>query len=191
VLDIYECSNVDGTSVNVYPADDGTGTCQGLNQVWQVNNNNGTITNPYTGLCLDVYDFTGPNVDVWACNGGDNQAFILNSDGTIRSNQPGKDVCLAASIPNATSCANVWGRPLFDGSWAMTFINNAADALNVTCDASCFAAMNLTTPSLVVRDLWLHANLTTLHGGPSSFSFSYSVPGDGGSQMYRLFPTSP
>jgi hypothetical protein len=68
VLDGYECSVLDGSAVYVYPNDNGTGTCGGRNQQWSLNGD-GTIVNAFSSKCLDVYDFAGPAVDTWSCNG--------------------------------------------------------------------------------------------------------------------------
>merc|ERR1712006_21966 len=36
--------------------------------------------------CLDVWDFAGPLVDIYACNGGYNQKFTFTSDGHLQEN---------------------------------------------------------------------------------------------------------
>ena len=58
MLDDFECGKASGSRVALYPNDNGTGTCGGVNQHWSYNSN-GTITNELTGMCLDVNDFTG------------------------------------------------------------------------------------------------------------------------------------
>jgi len=100
-------------------------------------------------------------------------------------------VCVAAVQPDPATCTNVWLRQLGDGSIAVAMVNNGADAATVTCDAACFAQASIpaSVGSLVVRDLWAHANVTTLVRGPGGgFSFAANVTGDGGSNLYRMFP---
>lgn len=190
VLDDYECGAADGTAVLVYPPDNGTGTCNGRNQQWTTDG--AQVVNAAVQKCLDIYDFAGPAVDVWTCNGGLNQAWAQPGDGTLRSQQaPPNNLCLAATQPDATACSNVWGRPLADGSWALAFINNGAAASIVACDAACFSQTTLPSgpgAALVVRDLWAHANVTTLPWTPGGYSYNASVPGDGGVVAVRLIP---
>jgi len=52
----------------------------------------GTIKHTETGKCVDVYDFKGPVVQLYACNGGKNQAFKL--DGTMVTAASGSDPVL-------------------------------------------------------------------------------------------------
>lgn len=84
-------------------------------------------------------------------------------------------------------CTNVWGRVLSGGEYALGFVNNFAGAVNVTCDASCFAGLNLTASvtSLKVRDLWAHADIETLS---APFSFTSLVEGGGFATAYKLTP---
>lgn len=63
------CGTQDGAPVYLYPADNGAGTCGGRNQQWTMHAGSGTITNNYSGSCLDVYDFAGPNVSDAAMRG--------------------------------------------------------------------------------------------------------------------------
>ena len=49
---------------------------------------------------------------------------------------------LALPCAAKANCTNVWGRPLSDGkSYVVAFVNNAAAAGSVECDAACFAAL--------------------------------------------------
>ena len=210
VLDAVECGTADGTAVAVYPPDNGQGTCGGKNQQWAFNAN-GSVTNDFSGSCLDVYDFTGPGaplsvarhaprappatvhpsippavVDTWTCNGGVNQNFTLSAGGllaTVASAQH-PSTCLAASPAGAQSCTNVWGRVLSDG-YALGFVNNGGDAVDVSCGPACFAALNITATSLKVRDVWAHADIGVI---TAPFSFSASVNGSGFAALFKLTP---
>ena len=90
-------------------------------------------------------------VDTWACNGGVNQNFTLSAGGQLSSvgSPDHPSLCIAAAPGGGQSCTNVWGRVLSDG-YALGFVNNGGDAVSVTCDVTCFAALNITATSLKV-----------------------------------------
>ena len=191
VLDDLHCDKAPGSPVGVYPNDgSGGGTCGGANQNWTWGAN-GSIINAWTGTCLDVYDFAGPAVDVYSCNGGVNQVFTLSSDGHISTQAGGGHpaLCLTATAPIPQQCANVWGRLLANGDYALGMLNNdgGAPAANVMCDAACFALLlNGTSPArLRVRDLWAHADVGTIS---APFSWTAIVNGSGSAQAFRLTP---
>jgi hypothetical protein len=150
----------------------------------------GTVTNAGSGMCLDIYDWVGPVVDVWTCNGGSNQKFAYDSTTGLLTDTAGAGPnqgakCLSA-VPSGDSCSNVWGRRLADG-YALAFVNNDAARVTVTCDASCFAALNVsaTTTALTVRDLWKHEDVATI---TPPFSFSSVVNASGAATAYKLTP---
>ncbi len=145
-------------------------------------------------MCLDIWDFSGPLVDTYTCNGGQNQQWKMNPDGTIQSAQTAYGAqCIAATQGGSSSqctnvstylrsstysklyCLQVWGKPLSTGQWGLALLNNNNDAANITCGPSCFAQTNLTTSNLRVRDLWAHQDLTVLTGGPSNWTFTSQV----------------
>jgi len=85
------------------------------------------------------------------------------------------------------SGTNIWGRALNDGSFAVVFLNNFPNAMDITCDETCFAKMKYASGSkLTVRDLWAHTNVGTIT--VSSFT-AKTVPGAGGCAMYRFSPS--
>ncbi len=185
VLDVTDCAKADGSPVAVWPYDNGQGTCGGANQKWAFNpasSTGSTAVNGNSGSCLDVFDWAGPLVDIYACNGGTNQNFTLTAAGLLKtaSSSDHPSMCLSAS---EQVCTNVWGRTLSDG-WALGFVNNGV-AANVTCDADCFALLNLTASvqSLVVRDVWAHRDVATL---TPPFSFTDVINGSGFAGLYRL-----
>jgi len=186
VLDAFQCGSADGNKVFIYPNDNGQGTCNGKNQKWQWYPN-GTIVNANSGSCLDVYDFAGPAVDTWTCNGGVNQQFTMNAAGLIATTAaPGKpSLCLSVSPVSPSSCTNVWGRVLSQGSYALGFVNNGPSAANITCGPACFAALNVTAKALLVRDVWAHQDIGKL---VPPFSFSAPVNGSGFAALYKLTP---
>eukprot|EP00750_Incisomonas_marina_P015620 INCI18401.3.p1 GENE.INCI18401.3~~INCI18401.3.p1 ORF type:complete len:524 (+),score=65.40 INCI18401.3:372-1943(+) len=183
VLDDFHCSNDDGSPVMLYPDDHGAGTCAGKNQQWVVQTN-GTITNSNNGKCLDVWDFTGPKVDVYACNGGSNQHFEQLSWGGLMTSDK---LCLAVQEDQA--CTNVWGRAIDQDKRVLSFVNNGPDCVNVTCDNTCFEALNISkaVATLTVRDVWKHADIATIH---APFSFTAPVDANGFANAYVLSPVA-
>ena len=185
------CSTTAGSPVGVRKASGGD-ACQGAGQKWTWGAD-GTVKSGNGGMCLDIYDWTGPVVDVWDCNGGTNQNFTLSADGHIsdragaQPNQPA--MCLTASVQPPQECSNVWGRLLAGGDFALGFVNNDVDSPStaITCDATCFAALlNGTAPaSLKVRDLWAHADVATI---TPPFSWTSTVASNGFAAAYRLSP---
>lgn len=96
-------------------------------------------------------------------------------------------MCLAATFAPPEQCTNVWGRVLSGGAYALGFVNNGASPMSVTCDAACFAGLNLTASvtALKVRDLWAHADVGTIS---APFSFTATVAGDGFAAAFKLTP---
>lgn len=189
VLDVTECLTADGSPVAVWPADNGSGTCQGKNQQWKWNvSGAGSLTNANSGTVLDIYDFAGPTVDIWAWNGGVNQQFTLTPQGLLQSASSPQypSMCVAAE-PVTTVCTNVWGRKLSGGAYALGFVNNDAVPANITCGPSCFAALNIppSVTALTVRDLWAHADVTKI---TAPFSYTATVAGDGFAAAFKLTP---
>lgn len=195
----YGCDSSNGAPVyGTTAAGAGGGSCGGKNAYWTVHatapGQTGTITSAFApGSCLDVYNSRGPVMDVWACNGGSNQAWTWTASGQLQSAQPSSQqytpLCLTA-VPAPATCTNVWGRPLADGSVAFAFVNNDGAAnLTVTCDADCFGALNLTAATaprgLAIRDLWAHAVVANLS---APFSWAATVQAGGGSAIVRAIP---
>jgi hypothetical protein len=185
VLDNVQCESADGASVAVYRNDTGGGKCAGVNQKWAWGTN-GSIINAFSGKCLDVYGWVGPDVDTWTCTGGGNQNFTLSASGQISSHAgpAGQSPrCLSAS---AAPCTNVWGRKLSKGDFALGFVNNAASPTNVTCDSACFKNLldgDTRASAITVRDLWSHKTVAVLH---ETTSFTATVDGDGSASIFLL-----
>lgn len=138
VLDNFNCGHADGNPVKLYPFDGTSGTCGGKNQLWDLHDNQ-TIVNRDSGTCLDAYDFSGPAVDTWSCNGGNNQQWIYKTD-TGHFVSPSSGLCLTAG---SASCSNVWGRQMRDGSWGMVMVSNGAANATVSCGPDCFSKTTL------------------------------------------------
>ena len=184
VLENVGCSANDGSRVGVGRS--GQPGCAG-SQTW-TRRTDGAIINGHSSTCLDVYNWAGPAVDVWTCNGGSNQNFTLTAEGLLRTGDGGagrSSVCLAAVPPQP--CSNVWGRTLAKGDIALGFVNNADTPANVTCDAACFATVlkGSTPTSLRARDLWQHADIGTI---TPPFTFTATVNANGAAAVYRFTP---
>ena len=187
VLEAADCATDDGAVVAV--GTKGTSSCGGKNQQWTLKAG-GTVINGNSGTCLDVYNFAGPPVDVWTCNGGSNQNFSFDASGLVRTADGGAgkpSMCLAATKQAPDVCSNVWGRSLSGGVFALGLVNNDVNTANVTCAADCFAAVlkGAMPSALRVRDLWQHADIGSIS---PPFSFSATIAGGGAAGVYTLTP---
>lgn len=77
-------------------------------QTWTYNVD-GSLT--IGGKCLDVVKqgvINGTLVDIWTCNGGDNQKWTQQADGSLRSMQSGR--CLDVPGGNTANLTrlNIW-----------------------------------------------------------------------------------
>jgi len=169
-LDVYNCEKTDGTVVEVFDCHIGdTNACEkSTNQQWNVSSPSGTIKSMMPGMdskCLDVYNFVGPKVEMWTCNGGENQKWTVNTDGTITSE--GK--CLTVS-DGSEEPTEIWAAPLYDGSTAVILFNRKPFEASITAQFSLFNING----TAVVRDLWARVNVGTFTG-----SYTANVPGHG------------
>jgi alpha-galactosidase len=189
VLDNYMCGSTDGNVVALYADDNGSGECNGKNQVWNTSAD-GTIKSESNGKCLDVFKWVGPAVDVWECNGGPNQQWTLTANGQLKTTAGphGPAMCLATKTPASANCTNVWGRELSGKTYALGFVNNGAGSASVVCDTDCFKSLNISAAvaSLTVRDLWAHTDVATIS---RPFTWTSNVTGSGYATAYRLTPT--
>jgi hypothetical protein len=146
---------------------------------------------------------------------------IINVSQTFRAGGPyqaarvvGADISYTPAN-HTGSGANVWGKLLPGGDFALGFVNNGDAAADVTCDAACFdvmfgsgsatatleegaqaepagelAAEAPARPAgLAARDLWAHASAGAL-AAPYTFSAKALAP-HGGVAVYRFTPTTP
>ena len=87
---------------------------------------------------------------------------------------------------------NVWGKLLPGEDFALVFVSNENNPINITCDATCFGKMHVVeNAKYLVRDLWSEGET----GGrfeqtiASPFTFTAdNVPIHGGVAMYRFTP---
>jgi hypothetical protein len=130
VLDVADCGNINGTTVDIWA--NGVNACNnGTGQVWSPTlNPDGTYTliNPASGLVLDVSGCgtaNGTTVDIWAngvnvCDGGAGQKWAIqtNADGTYTLLNP-----LTNNVLDVSGCGET------DGTRVQTW----ADGIGV-CD---------------------------------------------------------
>lgn len=117
-IDIPNCSN-SAVQVVSSPCHIGDkGRCgESKNQEWTLNND-GTIKSKLNGMCLDVYDFVGPVVETWACNGGANQKWTYDQTAKTLKNA---DKCLQPS--GGVESLEVWAGIQSDDSYAVMLLN--------------------------------------------------------------------
>jgi hypothetical protein len=113
---------------------------------------------------MDLYNFYGPNVDVFTCNTTQKQAsqtWIWNSaDGTVRNQY--KDQCITVRQEH-----EIWAGPLSDGSQAVVLLNRAdsgSEPITVKWSDIGFPMDH----SAVVRDLWARNDIGTFTGSYTS-----------------------
>lgn len=186
-LDVWDCGTAPETVVDVFDCHVNTPACGGastsLNQIWAFTSpspsspNGTTITsalgNATSPLCLDVYDWSGPNVDLYPCHGTDNQAWTYNTESkSLVSAHTG--YCLTTAQPHSTQ---IFAKQLADGGKAVALFNRGPVAVNMTVT---WAMIQLEDPqpwvSADVRDLWAHATVGTgVQGGYTTPVDSHAV----------------
>jgi len=145
----------------------------------------GTIQSLLSENMCVTHSGVGYSLQIANCNRLPTQIWKYNSqDLTIRSSDGN---CL--SVGGALGPrANIWGRPLSDGSWAIAFINSeTSNPMDLTCDSECLSVTGWESgQKLQVRDLWRHVDMpvTTPQTGISV----KQLPANGGIECYKLTP---
>jgi len=165
-LEIYDCESQDGANVQVYPChlSDKNSCSQSTNQQWNYNSDT-SITSVMDGKCLDVYNFEGPNVETWTCNGGPNQKWTFRSDGSLYSGE-GKCLDLQGNL-------EVWAGKLDGGSRAVVLFNRSGGSANITANWSDIGLS--ASSSALVRDLWKRQDIGRFTGSYSATVDSHGV----------------
>jgi len=83
---------------------------------------------------------------------------------------------------------NVWGKLLPEGDFALVFVNNEGQAMDLTCDQKCFTDLigDTTSDTYTVRDMWAHKDVGSLKA-PYSWT-AHSIPAHGGVAAFRAAP---
>ena len=112
----------------------------------------------YNGDCMDVYDYSGPVVQPYQCNQGQNQKYTFKADGTLVA---GCSQCIASRHynPLTAGLVQVWGKPMKGGAWAVLVINALPRAFGEKQTVIIPLSLLNITASASVRDLWNHKDL--------------------------------
>jgi hypothetical protein len=120
-----------------------------------------TIIFNYLIFSLTLYDFYGPNVIAYTCNGKDNQIWTWNAaDETLISKPRGQYLTVKPEL-------EIWAGPLFGGSQAVVLLNrgdNGTSEIIVKWSDIGFPVDH----SAIVRDLWAHKDLGVFTGNYTS-----------------------
>lgn len=188
------CLNTDdcGADIILFDCLTSGGSCCGptcLDVLKFTLNVDGTLTTPsQPGMCVATQG-SGSQVALQPCAvGAPTQTWTHSA--ASKTLVAGTGLCLAAGAGGGNvTRANVWGKPLADGSWAITFINaDPAAPATLVCDAACLAIAGWdAAQALAVRDLWAHADLPPTTAGVG-LNVTALAPA-GGVAMFRLTPT--
>ena len=122
------------------------------NQEWTFNSD-GTIVSKLSNMCMDVYNFDGPVVQTYRCNGGSNQKWNYNSNSHAIKN---KQKCLSPS--SGSENLEVWAGLLSDKSYAVMLLNRGEVESKIVAR---WAEIGLEKGEAIVRDLWERKDLGT------------------------------
>jgi len=114
--------------------------------------------------CLDVFNNAGPVVELWPCNGGNNQKFTFNTDGTLKDNE---NHCLGSTDINPSGGGKgfmLWAKKQPKGAQAVLVINGLSSSSNSSPAKIILSEIGITSSSATVRDLWNHKDLGTATG---------------------------
>jgi len=120
-------------------------------------NSDGTITSQLNGKCLDVNmgkyaQFSGRRVEMFTCNGGQNQKWTLNEDGTLVNEWQSQ--CLSPDIEAPVGTSEVWSGPISNDNIAVVLFNRGLFTKNITVN---WEDIGLESGvSVLIRDLWEH-----------------------------------
>ncbi len=110
---------------------------------------------------MDLYNYIGPSIDTWRCNGHINRMWIWNAtDGTLKSKSSGG--CLTVPLE-----LEIWASPLSGGSQAVVLFNRSDgnnEQITVKWTDIGFPADH----SALVRDLWARKDLGIFTGNFTS-----------------------
>jgi len=116
-------------------------------------------------MCLDVYAKKGPLIDIWPCNGGLNQNWTFNADGTLRS----EGMCLSVDVSYPFQ---VWFAPMFNGSVTVVILNRSPGVAIIEVTWLEIGLHDYTTCQ--VTDLWLRQDYGLFEGQYSATLASHT-----------------
>jgi len=161
-LEVPGCTKGTGLAAAVEKCKPSGNNCDFQNQQWNYNRTAGTLNNVFSGGCLDLYNFEGPVIQTYQCNGGSNQKwdYDMNTK-TLKAD----NLCLTVGVQ---AYLEVWAAPLADKSVAVILFNRAEDTNTIAANWKDIG-LNPTTKANV-RDLWAHKDL-----GASTGTFATQV----------------
>jgi len=142
----------------------------------------GTIRNAFAGFCV-TQNGIGNSVTVGPCLGTLDQIWSYDaSTGHLVSS--GGCLTVGGTVGPR---ASVWGKPLADGTWAISFINADSSAMDMTCGYACLSLTGWdVNQEISVRDLWAQTDLPNSNLS-KGISVSQLAP-DGGIAIFRIKP---
>jgi alpha-galactosidase len=149
-IDIPDCSN-GNVQVEVYNCHIGSSShcSNSRNQEWTLKSD-GTIVSRLNNKCLDVYNFDGPVVETYNCNGGANQKWVYDSNAhTIKNGKK----CLSASEGGQLE---VWAGKLSDDSYAVILLNRGGVKSEMIAR---WKEIGLPAGDAMVRDIWARKDI--------------------------------
>ena len=129
------------------------------NQQWKMDIS-GAIYSQLNNLCLDVYNFEGPHVTSYNCNGQTNQKFVYDSNAKTIKNG---DRCLQPT--SLLESLQVWAGKLEGNAYAVMLLNRGETKADMIAR---WSEIGLPAGQAVVRDLWARKDIGT-------FTDSYTV----------------
>lgn len=114
--------------------------------------------------CADVYDFQGPVVQLYGCNGGPNQKFDFNADTTLTDETNTKHCLTANKDPIASSGYQMWAKAQAQGAQAVLVFNGLGASAGAYPAEIVFADIGIKVSSVAVRDVWASKDLGVFSG---------------------------
>ncbi|XP_062506826.1 uncharacterized protein LOC134183341 [Corticium candelabrum] len=178
--------------------DVGTGTCldagsghgqvylktcdNSVQQMWSFKDDHSVRAKSSSGRCLDVYNFSGPVVQLFSCKsaGGkaSNQHFSFLPDGTFRPNI--SNLCLDVQ---SLGMIEIWAGPLQNNSYVAVLLNKDTESHDIQLKWSDIGLE--VSASYAVRDLWQHKDMGGFKG-----MLEVSNVESHGVAMFKLTPQS-
>jgi hypothetical protein len=146
-----------------------------------------TATN---GQCVDTYNWKGPKVCLYDCNGGTNQQVEFNDDGSVcEACHESRKMCweVTASDPTTENTVQVWAKPQPQGAIAVLVINVGSSEETTKVDLVTLGfSKEIAKAGVFVRDIWARAD------APASVheEFATAAIPAMDSRFYLLKPTS-
>lgn len=143
----------------------GLKTCdtKSATQQWSLQSSSGHIENTQSNLCLDVYDFSGPDVQFYPCKvpgqGDSNQVWTYNNG--ILSSAGASGMCLSAGSSNPGALLSTYDE-----------LGNQRCLFNLFGSEGGWAGINCNQPNIKPTYFYASPNGNVPPKGPGNFSIS-------------------